>query len=84
MRVTVDDHLGQEAAKVLAGLGWTLADAVQIFLIRTTEEKNLPLIPKVPNTETQAAMREVEEIFQARRARFATAKELFDDLEKKC
>jgi len=36
----------------------------------------------VPNLETRAAMQEADEIARNRRARFATAAELFDHLEK--
>jgi hypothetical protein len=37
---------------------------------------------KVPNAETRAAMAEADEIAREHRARFSTAEELFDDLEK--
>jgi DNA-damage-inducible protein J len=37
---------------------------------------------KVPNAETSKAMAEANEIVNTRHARFSTAAELFDDLEK--
>jgi DNA-damage-inducible protein J len=37
---------------------------------------------KIPNAETRAAMEEGRQIMAARRARFASAEELFDALEK--
>ena len=37
---------------------------------------------KTQATETRAAMAEADEIVRSRSARFATADELFDDLEK--
>lgn len=37
---------------------------------------------KVPNDETRTAMAEADEIARMRRARFGTATELVDDLEK--
>jgi DNA-damage-inducible protein J len=40
-----------------------------------------PLELEVPNAETRAAMSEAEEIARTRRARFATADELFASLE---
>jgi DNA-damage-inducible protein J len=46
----------------------------------TKEQATLAL--KVPNAETRAAMEESHAMMAARRARFATADELFADLEK--
>ncbi len=43
----------------------------------------MPFALKVPNAETRAAMTEADEIVRTRRARFGTAAELFDNLEKK-
>jgi hypothetical protein len=45
-------------------------------------EQTLPAV-KVPNAETQEAMREVNEIFAKGKFRSRTAEELFDDLDKK-
>jgi DNA-damage-inducible protein J len=42
----------------------------------------MPFALKVPNSQTRAAMEEADEIALTRRARFGTAAELFDDLEK--
>jgi DNA-damage-inducible protein J len=42
----------------------------------------MPFALKVPNADTRAAMVEADEIARTRRARFGTATELFDDLEK--
>ena len=53
-----------------------------MFLTRIAAEKQLPFGLRVPNVETRAAMEEADEIARNRRARFATATELFDDLEK--
>ena len=53
-----------------------------MFLTRVVADKELPFALRVPNAETRAAMAEADEIARAHRARFATADELFDDLEK--
>jgi DNA-damage-inducible protein J len=45
-------------------------------------DQAFPLELKVPNAETRSAMAEAEEIVRTRHARFATADELFADLEK--
>ncbi|MBF0154269.1 MAG: formyltransferase [Magnetococcales bacterium] len=44
--------------------------------------KQVPLAIKVPNIETRAAMAEADAIAHTHQARFGTATELFDDLEK--
>jgi DNA-damage-inducible protein J len=55
---------------------------VRVFLTRVAAEKQLPFTLKAPNPQTRAAMAEADEIVRAHNARFATAAELFDDLEK--
>jgi DNA-damage-inducible protein J len=42
----------------------------------------MPFEVRVPNAETRAAMTEADEIVRTRRARFASAQEMFDALEK--
>ena len=50
--------------------------------VLSADDKEQPFALHVPNAETRAAMAEADEIARAHRARFATADELFDDLEK--
>jgi DNA-damage-inducible protein J len=61
----------------------SLSDAVRVFLTRVAAEKELPFTLRVPNTETQAAMNEAEEIARSHRARFSNSEELFASLEEK-
>jgi DNA-damage-inducible protein J len=49
---------------------------------RTGADRASPLELKLPNKATRAAMAEAEEIIRSGRARFASADELFADLEK--
>jgi len=63
-------------------MGLSVSDAVRVFLMRVVAEQQMPFALKVPNAKTRVAMAEADEIARARRARFATATELFDDLEK--
>jgi predicted XRE-type DNA-binding protein len=53
-----------------------------VFLQRVVIDQASPLKLKVPNDETLAAMQESRAMMAARRARFTTANELFDDLQK--
>jgi DNA-damage-inducible protein J len=55
---------------------------VRMLLTRIVADQAFPLELKVPNAETRAAMAEADEIIRTRRARFATANAMFDDLEK--
>ncbi len=82
IHVRVDEQVKAQATETLAAMGLSVSDAVRVFLMRVVAEKQLPFMLKVPNVETRAAMTEADEIARTRRARFATATELFDDLEK--
>ena len=82
VHVRVDPQIKAQAAETLAAMGLSISDAVRVFLTRVVAEKQLPFALQVPNVETRAAMAEADEMARARRARFATAAELFDDLEK--
>jgi DNA-damage-inducible protein J len=64
-------------------MGLSISDAVRVFLMRVVADKQLPFTLKVPNAETRAAMIEADEIVSTRSTRFATAAQLFDDIEKK-
>lgn len=82
LHVRVDDNTKIQATAALAAMGLSVSDAVRLFLHRVVVDKAFPLELKVPNAETLAAMAEAEEITRTRHARFATADELFTDLEK--
>ena len=82
LHVRVDDETKAQATQALASMGMSVSDAVRLFLRRVVIDQSFPLELKVPNTETLAAMEESRAIMSSRRARFATADALFDDLEK--
>jgi len=82
VHVRVDENIKQEATETLALMGLSVSDAVRVFLTRVVVEKQLPFTLKVPNPETHAAMIEADAIANGRKARFATADELFNDLKK--
>jgi len=66
LNVRMDDELKSQATKVLAALGLSASDAVRILFTRLVRDQAFPLELKVPNTETQAAMREADEIIRHR------------------
>lgn len=82
VHVRVDNEIKAQATEALAEMGLSISDAVRIFLKRVVVEQAMPIELKVPNAETRAAMAESRAMIRTRRARFATAEELFDDLEK--
>ena len=57
VHVRLDEDIKQQAAKVLAGMGISVSDAVRILLIRVAAEKALPFEVRLPNTTTVKAMR---------------------------
>ena len=83
VHVRVDEEVKAQATDTFAAMGLSVSDAVRVFLMRVAAEKQLPFALKVPNAKTRAAIAEGDALTRARRARFATPAELFDDLEKK-
>jgi DNA-damage-inducible protein J len=82
VHVRVDEQVKAQATETLAAMGLSVSDAVRVFLMRVVADKQLPFMLKAPNVETRAAMAEADEMASVHRARFGTAAELFDDLEK--
>ena len=82
VHVRVDDEIKAKATEALAAMGLSVSDAVRLLLHRVVADQAFPLELKVPNAKTLAAMAEADSIVRSRRKRFATAAELFADLEK--
>lgn len=82
VHVLVDEETQVSAKKVLDTMGLSMSDAVRLFLKRVVADQTIPLELKVPNATTLAAMKESRALMKARQARFATADELFNELEK--
>ncbi|MGZ8257413.1 MAG: type II toxin-antitoxin system RelB/DinJ family antitoxin [Gallionella sp.] len=82
VHVRVDNEVKEQAAEALAAMGFTVSDAVRLFLKRVVVEQAMPVELKVPNAATRAAMDESRAIICAHRARYANAQALFNDLKK--
>lgn len=82
LHVRVDDDVKAQASEALAAMGLSISDAVRILLKRVVNDQAFPLELKVPNAQTRAAMEESRAMVKARSARFGSATELFDDLDK--
>ena len=59
-----------------------VSDAVRIFLTRVVAEQAIPFDVRVPNAKTVSALNEADELIQAKKARFETVEDLFNELEK--
>ena len=82
VHIRVDNETKSQATEALASMGLSVSDAVRLFLRRVIVDQAFPLELKVPNAETRMAIQESRAMMAKRRARFATPKALFDDLEK--
>ncbi|TXT36492.1 MAG: DNA-damage-inducible protein J [Comamonadaceae bacterium] len=82
LHIRVEDDIKEQATQALTAMGLSVSDAVRLFLRRVVIDQAFPLELKVPNAETRAAMEESRAMMEARRTRFASADELFADLEK--
>lgn len=82
IHVRVDENIKAQAAETLASMGLTVSGAIRVFLTRVVADNELPFAIKAPNASSRSAMAEAGEIIKSRRARFATADALIDDIEK--
>lgn len=82
VRARVSQSLRDDAEAVLHDLGLTISDVMRMTLTRIAKEKAVPFELFVPNATTRAAIQEAKAMQEARAARFASAQDLFDDLEK--
>jgi DNA-damage-inducible protein J len=81
VRARIDEKVRDEAAEVLAEFGLTVSDVVRMTLTRVAKDRAVPLELKLPNAQTQAAMRESRALMKKRRARFLGAKAVFTALD---
>jgi DNA-damage-inducible protein J len=85
LHIRVDDDIKEQATAALTTMGLSMSDAVRLFLRRVVVDQAFPLELKVPNAQTQAAMEESRAMMASRRnreSRFASADDMFADLEK--
>lgn len=82
LHVRMDNDLKRRATEALSAMGLTASEAVRLLFHRIAVDQAFPLELKVPNAETRSAMAEAQEILNAGKTRFATADEMFADLEK--
>lgn len=81
VRARIDEKVRDDAAEVLAEFGLTVSDVVRMTLTRVAKDRAVPLELKLPNKETQAAMRESRALMKKHNARFRNAPDVFKALD---
>ena len=85
LNIRTDPDVKAQAEAVYQQFGITLSDAVNIFLRKSVMVGGLPFAMKgqMPNAATLAAMSETEDILagRVRTKEYASARELFDDID---
>ena len=74
----------RKATVALAAMGLTASEAVRLFFRRIAVDQAFPLELKVPNPRSRRAMAESEEMMRRGMARFASADEMFTELDEAC
>ena len=82
LHVRMDTEMKQKATAALSAMGLTASEAVRLLFHRIAVDQAFPLELKVPNARTRHAMAEVDEMVEKRSARFASADEVFAELEE--
>ncbi|MBK7613101.1 MAG: type II toxin-antitoxin system RelB/DinJ family antitoxin [Burkholderiales bacterium] len=82
VHVRVDVNVKEQAAQTLALMGLSVSDAVRVFLTRVVADQELPFAIQAPNAASRVAIAEAGEIIKSRKARFATADALLNDIEE--
>jgi len=82
IHVRIDEHVKAQATETLAAMGLTVSDAVRVFLTRVIADQEMPFAVKAPNAASRVAIAEAGKIVKSRKARFATAGDLMNDIEK--
>ena len=77
VHVRVDETVKTQAAATLAEIGLSVSDAVRMLLVRVAAERALPFDVRMPNAETAAAIREME---NGQGARLESIDDLLADL----
>ena len=77
VRARIDTGLKKEATAVLSAMGLSVSDAIRLMLVRVVSDKALPFDVRIPNAETQAAMRDIQE---GKVTRFKSVDALMADL----
>lgn len=81
--IRVNESLKEQAQELFKSWGLDMSTAVNIFLSQTVREQRIPFVigGEVPNDETVAAMREVEEMAKRGERGFFSIEDMIKELE---
>ena len=79
VRARIDANTKKRAADALEAMGLSISDAIRLLMLRVADERRLPFEVKVPNTQTQKAMTELE---TGKGKRFRNVDSLMEDLNE--
>ena len=82
LHVQMDTQMKRKAMAALAAMGLKTSEAVRLCFRRIAVDQAFPLELKVPNARTRRAMAESEEMMRRATARFASADDMFAELEE--
>ncbi|EKE13302.1 MAG: hypothetical protein ACD_13C00042G0001 [uncultured bacterium] len=81
IQARIEPNLKSEVEAILQELGLSTSEAVTIFFKRVKMVRGIPFDVKIPNTATQAAMKDVE-TRKNLRGPFKNSKEMLADLDR--
>lgn len=61
LKLRLDEALKKEASELSKSMGFTISDAVRMFLVAFVNEQKIPFEIEMPNKETINAIMDVEE-----------------------
>lgn len=77
VRARIDQATKVRATAALEAMGLSISDAIRLLMFRVAEENRLPFDIRVPNSQSVAAMKEID---GGKGKRFDDADALFKDL----
>ncbi len=78
IRTTIDPDVKKEAEAILKTLGFSMSEAIRLFLDQIRQEKKFPFEARVPTAATRQALTDAQN--KKTMVSFATPEELFRDL----
>ena len=79
IRARIDSETKERAAEALEAMGLSISDAIRLLMVRVARERKLPFEVRVPNAETQEAIRELA---SGQGRRVSSVDELFAELHR--
>lgn len=83
INIRIDEKLKKQSEKIFEELGLGMTSALTIFLKAVVRSNGIPFPLEIPNTETEKAFKEVDDISSGRKKakKYHNAKEIREDLD---